>query len=106
MEEAQRAANEGADFITFGPVYETASKARYGHPVGVAALAAVCRRLRVPVYALGGVSRGRIRDVLDAGAYGVGMISEIISSRDVRLAALECVAAVRDASRDQSVDHR
>jgi thiamine-phosphate pyrophosphorylase len=106
MEEAQRAADEGADFVTFGPVYDTPSKIRYGRPVGLAALAAVCRRVRVPVYALGGISRANIPEVLGAGAYGVAMISEIMSSRDVRRAALECVEALRVATRDGSVDHR
>jgi thiamine-phosphate pyrophosphorylase len=106
MAEAQRAEDEGADFVTFGPVYETPSKAGHGRPVGLAALEAVCRRLRVPVYALGGISRARIREALGAGAYGVAMISEIMSIGDSFAAARACVDAVRDATRDQSVDHR
>lgn len=106
MAEAQRAEDEGADFVTFGPVYETRSKAGYGRPVGLAALEAVCRRLRVPVYALGGITRANIREALGAGACGVAMISEIMSTGDSFAAARACVDAVRDATRDQSVDHR
>ncbi|MFZ5875847.1 MAG: thiamine phosphate synthase [Nitrospirota bacterium] len=105
MIEVQRAEDEGADFVTFGPVYETASKAAYGPPVGLAALEAVCRRARIPVYAVGGVSRTKIREVLGAGAHGVAMISEIMSSRDKLSAARACVDAVRDAAGDRSVDH-
>ncbi len=105
MAEAQRAEDEGADFVTFGPVYETPSKAGYGRPVGLAALNAVCRRLRIPVYALGGISLARIRDALGAGAFGVAMISEIMSCRDNFSAARACVDVVRDAARDRSVDH-
>ncbi len=103
--EAQRAEDEGADFVTFGPVFATPSKAKYGPPVGLPALAAVCRQLRIPVYAVGGVSRARIREVMDAGAHGAAMISEIMSSRDSLAAAKLCVEAVRDAARDHSVDH-
>jgi thiamine-phosphate pyrophosphorylase len=105
MTEAQRAEDEGADFVTFGPVFRTASKAAYGPPVGLAALEAVCRQLRTPVYALGGVSRARIREVMDAGARGVAMISEIMSSRDSLASAQSCADAVREAERDHSVDH-
>jgi thiamine-phosphate pyrophosphorylase len=105
MAEAQRAEDEGADFVTFGPVFATASKAEYGPPVGPAALEAVCRQVRIPVYALGGISRAKIRDVMVAGARGAAMISEIMSSRDSLTAAALCVEAVRDAARDHSVDH-
>jgi thiamine-phosphate pyrophosphorylase len=103
--EAQRAEDDGADFVTFGPVYATPTKAVYGPPVGPAALEAVCRQLRIPVYALGGVSRAKIREAMDAGASGVAMISEIMSARDSQAAAKSCVDAVRDSARDHSVDH-
>lgn len=103
--EAQRAEEEGADFVTVGPVYETPSKAGYGQPMGLAALEAVCRRVRIPVYALGGISRARIREALSAGAYGVAMISEIMSARDTLSAARACVDVVRDATSEHSVDH-
>jgi thiamine-phosphate pyrophosphorylase len=106
LDEAQRAETDGADFITFGPVFETPSKAPYGRPVGLAALEAVCRKLRIPVYALGGVSRERIPQVLAAGAFGAAMISEIMSSRDSLAAAHACVEAARAATRGRSVDHR
>lgn len=104
LQEVERAADEGADFVTFGPVYATPSKVPYGSPTGVAALEAVCRRARVPVYALGGVTRQRIREVLAAGAQGAAMVSEIMSSRDIEAAARACRDAVRARSRAVSVD--
>ncbi|MFZ5863546.1 MAG: thiamine phosphate synthase [Nitrospirota bacterium] len=105
MDEAVRAEEEGADFVTFGPVYETPSKAGYGPPVGPEALRAVCRRLRIPVYALGGVSRARIGEVFAAGASGAAMISQIMSSGDSFTASRACVERARDAMRHPSVDH-
>jgi thiamine-phosphate pyrophosphorylase len=104
IKEAWRAADEGADFVTFGPVFETPSKMRYGSPVGVGALAEVCRCAGVPVFALGGITCDRIAEVMDAGACGVAMISEIMSSRDVQSAARSCVATVRASKVSRAVD--
>ena len=104
--DVERATDEGADFVTFGPVYETPAKTKYGPPTGLDALEAVCRRARVPVYALGGITRARILDAVAAGAYGVAMISEIISARDIVGSAVSCLDAVRDATSGRSVDPR
>lgn len=104
LAEVERATDDGADFVTFGPVYETPAKARYGVPTGLDALAAVCRRARVPVYALGGITRARIPEVVAAGAHGVAIIGEIMSNRDIENAARACLGAVRHSTSGRSVD--
>src|SRR5437867_5352422 len=48
MEELRRAAAAGADYATFGPVFDTPSKAAYAAPVGVAALREAAGRLPMP----------------------------------------------------------
>lgn len=106
LHEVERAAAEDADFVTFGPVYETSSKAHYGAPTGLQGLEAVCRHARIPVYALGGITRVRIPEVMAAGAHGVAMIAEIMSSRDILFSASACLAAVRTATNGRSVDPR
>ncbi len=80
LEGALAAEGLGADFITFGPVYPTPSKAAYGDPVGVSRLAEAARLLSIPVFALGGISRGNTAEVMAAGAAGVALISAIISA--------------------------
>jgi len=75
--EARGAAAEGADFIVFGPVYDTASKRRYGPPQGLAALEAVTRAVDRPILAVGGLTPERVTDVLAAGAAGVAVIGAI-----------------------------
>ena len=47
----------GANFLTFGPVFYTESKAAYGQPVGLDALREACRAVAIQVFALGGVTR-------------------------------------------------
>ncbi|GAB4363669.1 MAG: thiamine phosphate synthase [Deltaproteobacteria bacterium] len=96
--ELRRAVEGGADYVTFGPVYPTPSKARYGPPVGVEALARACRQSPVPVFALGGVDPGRVAEVLDAGAFGVALISRVVAAPDPRAAAAELVERVGNAA--------
>ena len=78
--EAREAAAQGADFIVFGPVYDTASKRRYGPPQGLAALGAVTRAVDRPVLAVGGLTPERVADVLAAGAAGVAVIGAIYAA--------------------------
>lgn len=81
-DEAARAVRGGADYITFGPVFDTPSKRVYGPPVGLEALTAVAAACSVPVLALGGITKDRAAVVQDAGAYGIACISAIAAAPD------------------------
>lgn len=81
-DEILRAAEMGADFVTFGPVFATPSKAAYGQPVGIDALAEACRLSPLPVFALGGIDSLTAREVRRAGAQGIALISAIIAAPD------------------------
>lgn len=95
LEEALKAESDGADFVTFGPVYQTPSKAAYGLPVGLSSLEEACRRLTIPVFALGGIKEENAVDTLKAGAFGVAVISEVIGAQDPALAASSLMAKIR-----------
>jgi thiamine-phosphate diphosphorylase len=74
---AQQAQRDGADFIIFGPVWESASHPGVP-PAGLAALELVARSVRIPVLAIGGASEERIAECHAAGAAGyaaIGMFS-------------------------------
>jgi thiamine-phosphate pyrophosphorylase len=81
------AAKQGADFVTFGPVYATPSKTAFGPPQGLNALSEACRISSLPVFALGGINSSRATEVRQAGASGIALISAIIASLDPRTAA-------------------
>ena len=73
VEAALRAEVEGADFVIFGPVWESGS--HRGLPAaGIGALQEVARAARIPVLAIGGVDVGRIALCLAAGAAGYAAI--------------------------------
>jgi thiamine-phosphate pyrophosphorylase len=80
--DALSAEENGADFITFGPVYYTPSKAAYGDPVGIAALKETAGLLSIPVFALGGITRENVPQVIASGAHGIALISAIIAAED------------------------
>jgi thiamine-phosphate pyrophosphorylase len=91
LTEAKEAENAGADFITLGPVYSTPSKLKYGKSVGADILKEVCRKVKIPVFAIGGIKSHRIKDMKNAGAYGVAMISEIFGAEDIKRKAEEII---------------
>jgi thiamine-phosphate pyrophosphorylase len=70
---AQQAEREGADFVIFGPVWESPSHPG-SPPAGVAALELVARSVRIPVLAIGGVTEERIAECHAAGAAGYAAI--------------------------------
>ena len=79
LDAAQKRETEGADFVTYSPIYPTASKPRYGPAVGVAGLAAVAKAVKLPVFALGGITPERVSECLTAGAFGVAVMSGVMS---------------------------
>ncbi|MBE0599222.1 MAG: thiamine phosphate synthase [Desulfuromonadales bacterium] len=89
LEEVDQAARDGADFVTFGPVWFTPSKAAYGAPVGLDALRQACTASPLPVFALGGVNVGRIPELLAAGAAGAACISALLAATDPRGSAAD-----------------
>jgi thiamine-phosphate pyrophosphorylase len=70
----QQAEASGADYVFFGPVFATPSKAAYGAPQGIARLRQVCGAARIPVIAIGGINPESASQCIDAGAAGVAAI--------------------------------
>ena len=92
--EAKIAAAQAADFIVFGPVYATPSKAAYGAPQGLGKLRQAVVQSTVPVFAIGGITVDRVPEIIEAGARGIAMISAIGAAPDPAPAARALVHAM------------
>jgi len=103
-EEARAAEAGGADFITFGPIFETPSKAKYGIPVGIDAIKKLKNEVDAPIFALGGINSGNVNHVVVSGASGIAMISAILAAPDIKEAAAMFVQAAAGLSRLVSID--
>jgi thiamine-phosphate pyrophosphorylase len=89
LEGAHLAEKQGADYITFSPIYETPSKASYGPPQGLGTLRQVTQAVRLPVLALGGITLNRVPECMEQGAFGVALISDIWSSSNIKQHSFE-----------------
>ncbi len=98
LEEAVEAEAGGADFVVFGPVFATPSKAPYGPPVGLDALRAAKLALAVPVLAIGGIKAGNLDQVARAGADGFAVISAVLSDPNPEAATRLLLEAWRRAA--------
>lgn len=83
LREALLAQQEGADFITLGPIYHTPSKLKYGAPIGLSALRDIRKSISIPIIGIGGINHDNIKEVLDSGADGVAMIRSILSDENI-----------------------
>jgi thiamine-phosphate pyrophosphorylase len=95
LEEVRRANHDGADYLIFGPIFDTPSKRSFGPPLGLDVLRAVCRESTIPVFAIGGITSARVRDVRRAGAHGVAVIGALLTCADIGAAVREFNKALR-----------
>jgi len=93
-EEAAAAARDGADYISVGPVFATATKADAGSAVGLEALRVIKKAAALPVVAIGGINAQNVGSVLQAGADAVAVISAASRAQDMESAAAELVAVI------------
>lgn len=82
-DEAISAERDGADFILFGPVFSTQSKMTFGSPQGLSKLEEVTSLVKVPVFAVGGVTPETAAACTERGAHGVAVISSVLSCADL-----------------------
>lgn len=83
VEEAKRCEEAGADYVSLSPVFATATKKDAGQPLGLNAIKDARQKLRIPFTVIGGINQANLRDVLDAGATSVCMLSAVLKANDV-----------------------
>jgi thiamine-phosphate pyrophosphorylase len=86
VEMAKRAESAGADYLGVGAIYQTGTK-KDARVIGLAGLADICKVAKLPVVAIGGITRPRVSEVLQAGATGIAVASAVLGATDVAEAA-------------------
>lgn len=82
--EAIAAEKESVDYIGFGPIFSTKTK-QSGHlPLGIESIQALCARVTLPVYAIGGIQKSHAQSILKAGAAGVAVASALVGASKVQ----------------------
>jgi thiamine-phosphate pyrophosphorylase len=108
LESAQNAERSGGDYIFFGPVFATPSKAGFGAPQGLDRLAEVCGSVSIPVLAIGGITLDNAESCLAAGATGIAAIRIFQDATDpagVMRRLRQLVSYPRQLPADRKADH-
>ena len=87
VEEAKKAAKDGADYLGVGPVFATGTKPDAGEPVGIDRVAAIARAVAIPVVAIGGIGPDNVARIIEAGAAGAAVVSAVSGAEDMAAAA-------------------
>ena len=93
LDQARAALAEGFDYIGFGPLFPTPTKA--GRPgIGTGDIATMEREVgsKIPAFCIGGIKRSNLPEVLAAGARRVVIVSDLLTASDVESATREVVA--------------
>lgn len=88
VEEALLAEARGADYLGVGAAFPTGSKNDAGvidHNV----IRDICRAVKIPVIAIGGINRDNVQNLRGNGLCGVAVISAIFAQKDIEAAARE-----------------
>jgi thiamine-phosphate pyrophosphorylase len=92
---AQEAA--GATYLGVGPAYATTTKRDLPAPLGPEGVGAVADAVQIPVVAVAGVTVARVRELVDAGAFGVAVIGAISEAADPAQATEALLHALDEA---------
>lgn len=95
LEQARRAAADGADYLGAGPVFPTATKPH--EPVaGLDVVRRIASEVTVPCFALGGINHGNVKQVVEAGIERVAVCAAVVSADDPESAARHLRRALPD----------
>jgi thiamine-phosphate pyrophosphorylase len=98
LEQARRAAEEGADYIGFGPLFATPTKPDYV-PIGLSDIAVVHAAVQLPIFCIGGIKLENLPQVIAAGARRVVIVSGLLQASDVAQYARSACELLRGADR-------
>ena len=82
VDQARAAERDGADYIGFGPMFDTRTKATVYEPRGPTMLQQIRSAVKLPIVAIGGITERNVQDVWQAGADSAAIISDILQDEN------------------------
>jgi len=82
-EDVIKAEADGADYVAANGVFPTATKTNLGKPLGLKGVEQLVSLTKLPLVAIGGINFDNAREVMEAGAAGVAVVSCIVSAEDI-----------------------
>ena len=82
VEQAVLAESRGADYLGVGAVFPTSSKAD-ADDVNIDTLKSICKAVKIPVIAIGGISKTNVMELAGSGICGIAVISAIFAEKDI-----------------------
>ena len=98
IDQAVQAEEDGADYISFGPIFPTNTKPEY-KSVGIKLLQQVKQKVRLPIVAIGGIKKTNIKEILNVGIDAIAVISAVSSEHSIE-------EVVRDLKSEISLTER
>jgi thiamine-phosphate pyrophosphorylase len=94
LEEARQAYKEGADYLGVGAMFATTTKASVD-VIGLDKIKQIKKAVELPIVAIGGINKGNIKEVMEAGADAAAVISAVMGADDVKKATSELLNIIR-----------
>ena len=88
LRQAKKAQRLGADYIGLGPIFFTTSK-EIEKPIGIEVIRRACQQIKIPVFAIGGINRDNVSELVKVGCHRVAVISSVICAPDSKKAVKE-----------------
>ncbi|MDD5044537.1 MAG: thiamine phosphate synthase [Candidatus Omnitrophica bacterium] len=84
LRQAQAAEKQGADYIGLGPIFKTPVKIE-DRPIGLGVLKKVEQKIKIPVFAIGGINRNNLSKILSTGASHVALCRDVCLAKNITL---------------------
>ena len=97
LDEARRAAKEGADYLGVGPIFPTSTKPDAGRPCGTGLIEQIKEEINLPIVAIGGITKENTPQVIRAGANSVAAVSAVVCSDDVEREVRDFIRIIRES---------
>jgi len=95
--EALEAESDGADYVSIGPLYHTDTKPDAGAVASREVVREIVQAVKIPVVAIGGISRSNVAEVMRLGVSGVAVVSAVMAAADPARATRELIGAICSA---------